>query len=199
MANNRSLPSAHIFNAMLARALQMAQASYDNAANFGKDTIPQDGVEAGADRGRGSDKPPKFSKYEGDEANPIIAEHDRKLAAQIKQVSDDWAIEFKQVLGISAPLGAGFKEAIAWLRGVVNGADRIGNVGQGNRQAQAENFAVLAPQSLTQRGFFLPPGADAALMASAGQVSSIHTSIMAARMNADRIETRMKMRVDAGR
>ena len=40
-------------------------------------------------------------------------------------------------------------------------------------------------------------GANTALMASAGQVSSIHTSIMAARMNADRIETRMKMRVDA--
>ena len=197
MANNRSLPSAHIFNAMLARALQMAQASYDNAANFGKDTIPQDGVETGVDLGGGGGKAPKFSKYEGDEANPIIAQHDRKLAAQIKQVSDDWAIEFTQILGISAPLGAGFKEAIAWLRGVVNGADRIGNVGQGSRQAQAENFAVLAPQSLAQRGFFLPPGANAALMASAGQVSLIHTSIMAARMSADRIETRMKMRVDA--
>ena len=61
MANNRSLPSAHIFNAMLARALQMAQASYDNAANFGKDTIPQDGVEAGVDLGGGDAGAPKFS------------------------------------------------------------------------------------------------------------------------------------------
>lgn len=196
MANGRALPSALLFDWLLGRAWNMALGSYTNAANFSSADLGgtwqgQTGVAAGAS----APTIEKFlTRFAGNESAALVAAHDQALRGQMKEVADHWSDQFSAILTSTVPVGPGFTIAAQWLRGVVNGADGLGYLGQDMRLAQAQGFAA---QDVNPRNLPLPPGALAALTATAGRMAGLHVDRLGAQMVADRRAETHKLRVDA--
>lgn len=194
MANGRALPSALLFDWLLGRAWNMAMTSYANAQRFSGNDLGGN-VESGISAGGGGANIERFlSRYAGNEPAALVAAHDQSLRGQMKDVADEWAEQFRDVLTKSVSVGPGFQLAVAWLRKVVNGGDGLGYLGQDRRLAQATSYAN---QSVNPYGLPLPPGASAALQGVSARMSGLHINRLGAQMQADRVAEEHKMRVDA--
>lgn len=194
MANGRALPTALLFDWLLGRAWNMALTSYANAAHLGQGEIegPQ---QAGVGLGGGAPSIERFlSKYAGNEPAALVAAHDQAVRGQLSEVAGYWSSQFQQVLTHAVPVGPGFVRAVQWLRGVVNGGDGLGYLGQDRRMAQAQGYAI---QPTNPYGLPLPAGASAALQSVQGRVAGLHVQRLGAQMDADRIAEQHKLRVDA--
>lgn len=197
MANGRALPSALLFDWLLGRSWNMAMTSYANAANLSALKLGGGNVETGIGVG-GSASIEKFlSRYAGDDVAIMVANHDQELRGQLKEVADQWAVEFQGVMNAVAPIGPGFVTAIAWLRKVVNGGDGLGYLGRDHRVAQGAALATIAINRLPASGVFVPPAAAAAQRTVAGFTAALHTERAGIQMLADHEAEKHKLRVDA--
>lgn len=190
MPNGRALPSALLFDWLLGRAWDMAKISYANAQKLGAVKLNSPEIAALPDPGIES----FLSKYAGNEAASLVSGHDQSLRGQMREVAEEWATQFQAVLTNAVPVGAGFQQAVAWLRSVVNGQDKLGYLGQDLRLAQAQGYAN---QNHNPRGLPLPPGAAAALQSVGGRMSALHVNRLGVQMQADRTAEVHKMRIDA--
>lgn len=201
MANGRVLPSALLFEWILGRAWNMAMTSYANAERFssttlGQNTNTESGISVGG-AGRGPAIEHFLSRYHGDEAAALVAAHDRSLQGQMKEVADKWAAEMQGVIAQTAGLAPGFLLAVQWLRGAVNGTDKLGYLGYDHRSAQAAGYAAEIVAGVNARGLPTPTGAMAALRGVAGREAGLHVARAQAQMLADRQAEQHKLRIDA--
>lgn len=195
MANGRALPSALLFDWLLGRAWNMAMTSYANAHRFSALDLGGGASESGVSAAVSGPTIEKFlTQYQGNEAAAQVAAHDQALRGQMKDVADYWATQFNSILTHAVPIGPGFQLAVEWLRGVVNGADGLGYLGQDRRLAQAQ---VYAAQNVNPYNLPLPSGALGALQGVAARTAALHVNRLDAQMTADRIAERHKLRVDA--
>lgn len=194
MANGRALPSALLFDWLLGRAWNMAMSSYANAHNLSGNDLGGSS-ESGVSTGASGPTIEKFlTRYAGDEPAALVAAHDQALRWQMQDVANYWAAQFNDILTKAVPIGPGFVLAIQWLRGVVNGADGLGYLGQDRRLAQAQGYAA---QNVNPRGLPLPPGTLTALQSVSGRMAGLHVDRLAVQMTADRQAEAHKLRVDA--
>lgn len=190
MPNGRALPSALLFDWLLGRAWDMAKISYANAQKLGAAKLDSPEITALPEPGIES----FLSKYAGNEAAALVSGHDQTLRGQMREVAEEWAAQFQAVLTNAVPVGAGFQQAVAWLRSVVNGEDKLGYLGQDLRLTQAQGYAN---QNHNPRGLPLPPGAAAALQSVGGRMAAMHVERLGVQMQADRVAEVHKMRIDA--
>ena len=194
MSNGRALPSALLFDWLLGRAWNMAMASYANAPRLSANDIGG-AQETGVGTGNGAPSIEKFlSKYAGNEAASLVSAHDQSLRGQMREVADEWSTKFRSVLTHSVPVGPGFQLAVEWLRGVVNGGDGLGYLGQDRRLNQARGYAA---QDVNPYGLPLPAGAAAALVSVRARTAGLHVDRLGAQMQADRVAEAHKLRIDA--
>lgn len=194
MSNGRALPSALLFDWLLGRAWNMAMTSYANAQNFSANDIegPQEsGVSTG---GTGPNIEKFLSRYAGNEAASLVSAHDQSLRGQMREVASEWASQFQAIMTAAAPVGPGFQLAVQWLRGVVNGGDGLGYLGQDRRLSQATGYAA---QDVNPYGLPLPTGALTALQSVQARNAWLHVARLGAQMQADRIAEAHKLRIDA--
>lgn len=191
MPNGRALPTALLFDELLARAWGMGMQSYAKANALVAPSI------GGIQPADGNFTVPGFSSQFSGGVSGLIAAHDISLNAQLQEVLDTWAGEFAGVMQLIAPVGPGFNSAVQWLRSVAQGEDKLGYLGQDHRNAQAQEHASTALASINQRGLPMPPGAGAALRAVASSITSLYQERAARQMDADRIAERQKLLIDA--
>jgi hypothetical protein len=197
MANGRALPSAMLFDWLLGRSWNMAMTSYANAANFSSLPLGGGNIETGVGVGGGVNIEKFLSRYAGADVAAMVANHDQELRGQLKEVADQWAVEFQGVMNAVAPIGPGFVTAIAWLRKVVNGGDGLGYLGRDHRVAQGAALANIAINRLPASGVYVPPAAAAAQRTVAGFTAALHTERAGIQMLADHEAEKHKLRVDA--
>lgn len=154
MANGRALPSAILFDELLGRAWGIALQKYGEAQ-----AIESPVASFTPARTDGAYRLPQYSSgFDPADAGSWVAQHDKALAKQLDQVADEWAVEFQGVMDIVAPVGPGWRNAVAWLRASVHGQDGLGYVGQDHRLAQARQQGVQVLGGLNQRGLPVPAG-----------------------------------------
>ncbi|MFS4514368.1 hypothetical protein ACMFLR_10930 [Delftia tsuruhatensis] len=193
MANGRALPSAILFDELLGRAWGIALQKYGEAQ-----AIESPVASFTPARTDGAYRLPQYSSgFDPADAGSWVAQHDKALARQLDQVVDEWAVEFQGVMDIVAPVGPGWRNAVAWLRATMHGQDGLGYVGQEHRLAQARQQGVQVLGGLNQRGLPVPAGGMAALQAVAAGVTGLYQERLAAQMTADREAERRRMLVDA--
>lgn len=193
MANGRALPSAILFDELLGRAWGIALQKYGEAQ-----AIESPVTSFTPARTNGAYRLPQYSSgFDPADAGSWVAQHDKALAKQLDQVADEWAVEFQGVMDIVAPVGPGWRNAVAWLRATMHGQDGLGYVGQEHRLAQARQQGVQVLGGLNQRGLPVPAGGMAALQAVAAGVTGLYQERLAAQMTADREAERRRMLVDA--
>ncbi|MDH0423440.1 hypothetical protein [Delftia tsuruhatensis] len=193
MANGRALPSAILFDELLGRAWGIALQKYGEAQ-----AIESPVTSFTPARTDGAYRLPQYSSgFNPASAGSWVAQHDNALAKQLGQVADEWAVEFQGVMDIVAPVGPGWRNAVAWLRASVHGQDGLGYVGQDHRLAQARQQGVQVLGGLNQRGLPVPAGAAQALQAVAGGVLDLYQGRLAAQMTADREAERRRQLGDA--
>jgi hypothetical protein len=199
MANGRALPSAFLFDWLLGRAWNMALGSYANAANFSSLKLGGTaGSESGVGMGGGAPSIEAFlTRYAGDEASAMVSAHDQSVRGQLKEVADQWAVEFQGVISTVAPVGPGFLVAVEWLRKVVNGGDGLGYLGYDHRMQQGAGYANTVASWADARALAVPPGVGAAQRTVAAQMAGLHLDRAGAQMRADRTAEKHKLRVDA--
>lgn len=197
MANGRALPSALLFDWLLGRSWNMAMTSYANAANFSSLPLGGGNIETGVGVGGGVNIEKFLSRYAGADVADMVANHDQELRGQLKEVADQWAVEFQGVMNAVAPIGPGFVTAIEWLRKVVNGGDGLGYLGRDHRVAQGAALSNIAINRLPASGVFVPPAAAAAQRTVAGFTAALHTERAGIQMLADHQAEKHKLRVDA--
>ncbi|HOV19587.1 MAG TPA: hypothetical protein PLK10_09160 [Ottowia sp.] len=195
MANGRALPSALLFDWLLVRAWNMAMTSYANAERFGPGNFGSFSSESGVSTGGGGNSGSFLSKYAGAEAATLVSRHDQALRGQMKDVADYWAQQFNEILSSAVPVGPGFQLAVQWLRGVVNGGDGMGYVGQDRRLAQAIGYGAAV--DVNPYALPLPAGATAALSGVTQRVTAFHVERLDVGMTADRAAELHKLRIDA--
>ena len=191
MPNGRALPTALLFDELLARAWGMGLQNYAKANALAEPSI---GAIKPADGNFGV---PGFSSSFSGGVSGVVAAHDRELDAQLREVLDAWAAEFADVMQLVAPVGPGFHLAVQWLRDVVSGADGLGYVGQDHRNAQAQHHAAVAAASINPRGLPMPEGAAEALRAVTIGITGLYAGRASAQMDADRISEQRKLLIDA--
>ncbi|ATH15797.1 hypothetical protein CHL79_26975 [Delftia acidovorans] len=193
MANGRALPSAILFDELLGRAWGIALQKYGEAQ-----AIESPVTSFTPARTNGAYRLPQYSSgFDPADAGSWVAQHDKALAKQLDQVAGEWAVEFQGVMDIVAPVGPGWRNAVAWLRATMHGQDGLGYVGQDHRIAQARQQGVQVLGGLNQRGLPVPAGAMAALQAVADGVVDLYQGRLAAQMTADREAERRRLLVDA--
>lgn len=199
MANGRALPSALLFDWLLGRAWNMALGSYANAANFSSLKLGGTaGSESGVSTGGGAPSIEKFlTRYAGDEPSAMVAAHDQAVRGQLKEVADQWAVEFQGVISKAAPVGPGFLVGVEWLRKVVNGGDGLGYLGYDHRMQQGAGYANTVAGWADGRALAVPPGVAVAQRTVAAQMAGLHLDRAGAQMRADRTAEKHKLRVDA--
>lgn len=193
MANGRALPSALLFDWLLGRAWNMAMSSYANALRFSGNNLEANPSKPDVDDGSaGAER--FLSQYHSNEAAAAVAANDASLRGQMERVAAEWATQFNAVLGYTVPVGPGFRLAVQWLRGVVNGADGLGYLGQDRRLAQARGYVDTG---VNPYGLPLPSGAQAALQSVAARTARVYVDRLGAQMTAAHAAERHKLRIDA--
>lgn len=193
MPNGRALPTAILFDTLLGRAWDIALANYGQAQAIENLNIPDTLSRAPI----GYAIPGFNSSFSTSGAGATVAAHDASVRARLDEVADLWAAEFQGIMEIVAPIGPGFREAVAWLNKVTQGGDGIGYVGQEHRAAQFSRFAAAARSSANTRGLPAPAGAMQALQSVSSGITGLYGSRLAAQMSADREDARHKLQIDA--
>lgn len=194
MANGRVLPTAILFDTLLARAWRMAQESYDEAQNL-EDPPSIDIQPLAVD---GSYALPEYADgFSPRDVEALVAEHDGALMRQLELVGAEWAREFQGIMAITVPIGDGFTEGMSWMQSVMGGADGLGYTGADHRAQQMQGFAAQVAAELNERGLPMPAGAGAALGSVVGDIAGLFQSRMAVQMQADRKEEARKLLLDS--
>lgn len=192
MANGRALPSALLFDTLLGRAWNIALANYGQAQSLENPGLPDS-----LSRTDGQYALPNFnSRFDAGSVDRVLREHDASVQAQLGEVAQLWAQEFEGVMRIVAPVGPGFRGAVAWLRRSATGDDGLGYLGRDHRVAQGDVQAAAVLAGLNQRGLPMPPGAAPALAAVAGGITGLYGARLVAQLDADREAARRKLVID---
>lgn len=195
MPNGRALPTALLFDELLARAWERAQRNVNAATTLAAPVVDASMLAKGAGE---YDIPPFEPRVVAFSARDILLDYDIGVANQLRALQTAWESEMRQVINTVAPLGAVYDQALAWLARSAGGDDALGYLGQEHRAAQLQGMQAQVLQSAgNPRGLPQPAGAAAALLAVGAHLTGIALGRADAQMSADRERERMGLQVEA--
>lgn len=138
---------------------------------------------------------PQFSL----ELQRMLADYDQGVAAQLRELNEDWSNTFFELMGGLTPVSASFNEAVRWYARVVAGQQALGYVGRDHRLAQSAAAGQQALQGAVALHSLLPmpAGAGAALQRINTDLTSLSHARLAASLGASDDDARMKLRIEA--